>query len=445
MTQVWSHRIAYAAAWNVGLLALAGDAAGGGARVELVATGEVAGDATDKSGLTGMDPSGLAENLLGSFGSGLDLDPADGTYVAICDRGPFDGASAFRCRVQRFAIRLDEGAKRLEIDHVGTTMLTTAGGEAFVGSLSAIVPDAAGPGAAGGKIARRLDPESIRVSPGGLAEKGLWWVSDEYGPHLDLFGPDGKHVRRLGLPARYAIATPAEHYEAEMPPFNNSGRQANRGLESLAVSGDGSVLYAMTQSPLLQDGAMEGSRRAGLNIRLMELRAGAGASEGASGGAESPVRVREFLYQLDDKRNGVNELLVWDEGTLLVLERDGAKGARATTRRVYAVDLANLHAGEGASDISKIDALPQSTTPKGVRAVAKELFVDLLDPALGLAGEGMPEKIEGLAIGPVLKDGRRTLLVATDNDLLPGQATVVWLLAIGGAKGEVTQERLGRE
>jgi hypothetical protein len=41
----------------------------------------------------------------------------------------------------------------------------------------------------------------------------------------------------------------------------------------------------------------------------------------------------------------------------------------------------------------------------------------------------MPEKIEGLSFGPALADGRRTLLVSTDNDLIPENPTLVWVFA----------------
>jgi hypothetical protein len=50
--------------------------------------------------------------------------------------------------------------------------------------------------------------------------------------------------------------------------------------------------------------------------------------------------------------------------------------------------------------------------------VKKELFIDLLDPALNLAPT-IPEKLEGLAWGPDLPDGRHVLYVTSDNDLNP--------------------------
>jgi len=65
-----------------------------------------------------------------------------------------------------------------------------------------------------------------------------------------------------------------------------------------------------------------------------------------------------------------------------------------------------------------------------VRPVAKRLFLDLLDPRLGLAGPDLPGKIEGLAFGPDLADGRHLLLVSSDNDFRPGQASRLFAFAI---------------
>jgi len=64
-----------------------------------------------------------------------------------------------------------------------------------------------------------------------------------------------------------------------------------------------------------------------------------------------------------------------------------------------------------------------------VTSVKKEVFIDLLAPEYGLAGSKMPEKIEGLTFGPKLKDGRKTLLIASDNDFLIDQPTLIYVFA----------------
>ncbi len=382
-----------------------------------VATFAYPGGAMDQSGLSGTDPSGVPEALLGGFGSGIDFDPKSNTLVSICDRGPFDGVSAFKCRVQIFTMRErpQDGAAGFTFANTKTVMLTSSAGESFVGSLDKSAPGLIGPkGHEATKLPPRLDPEAIRV-----ASDGTWWISEEYGPWIDQFGSDGKHLRRIELPKRYRVQHAGNTYESELPPSNTQGRQPNRGLEGLAISSDGKTLYTMTQSPLIQDAGLDASnKRDGLLIRLLAIRVEDGVE---------PV-FREYLYQLDDKRNGINELLVTGENELLVLERDGIKGAKAKCRRVYRVDMSETSEAESQA-LAKIDALPVRGAVAGAKPLTKLLELDLLDEKHQLAGEEMPEKIEGLSFGPPLADGRRTLLISTDNDLLPDSPTVIWVFA----------------
>lgn len=405
-------------------------------RFELIGTAVVPGSAKDKSGLTGTDPSGIPEDALGAFGSGLDVVPGSATiehgvsratFVAACDRGPFDGMSAFACRAQTFTLTIDPAApreSRVRFELQATTMLASSDGKAFVGSLSAFEPSRPAP-TGDGTIPARLDPEAIRIMPPTAPSgAGTWWISDEYGPWIDQFSAEGKHLRRIQPPTKFLVPHPGESYEVEMPPGNVAGRIPNRGFESLAIAPSGSVLFAMPQSPLLQDNVLgERNRRVGLNIRLLR-------AELSPDGAGEPT-FQEFVYPLDQARNGVNDVLALDESRLLVLERDGAAGAKAELRRVYAVDLA-LGAAEGSAptDVSRIASLPRTKLPATIVPLKKTLVLDLMDPAYGLAGEAMPEKIEGLSRGPELGDGRRTLIVATDNDLIPEQATLLWVFAM---------------
>ena len=436
----------------------------GSPAIEFIAESRIAGTATDKSGLEGKDRSGVAENLLGSWGSGIDVVRAElkeniisGELIAICDRGPFDGASSFACRVQHLAFTLSLPAKgssevpSLVLSNTQTDMLK-AGETSLVGSLDAVAPtldvptwNFAGVKAEGKQPSTlspaRLDPESIRLSPAALESAGIaagtWFVSDEYGPWIDLFSPvaakGDSHTshaqlqRRLLLPARYNVQHPGATYDAEMPPANTTGRMPNRGLESLAISPDGTKLFAMTQSPLLQDGLLEGTKRVGINMRLLVI----DLTKLAKDGTVQPGATREYVYQLSHRGNGVNELLMWDDNTLLVLERCSNKGEKAKKRMLYAIDLKQLESG--ASDVSQVETLPTTELPAGVTPLAKQPWLDMLEPSLGLRGPTMPEKIEGIAKGPALPDGRRLLLESADNDLLPDQDNVVWAFAVDSA------------
>ena len=120
----------------------------------------------------------------------------------------------------------------------------------------------------------------------------------------------------------------------------------------------------------------------------------------------------------------MSEIVAVNDVEFLVIERDGKAGKLARQKKIVRIDITK------ATDISGRDSLPGFTAPEGVTAVKKEAFLDLLDPRFGLAGADFPAKIEGLAFGPDLPDGRRLLIVTTDNDLEPQQPTWIYAFAI---------------
>jgi hypothetical protein len=185
----------------------------------------------------------------------------------------------------------------------------------------------------------------------------------------------------------------------------------NKAFEGVAITPDGDKLYAVLQNPLIQDRVGTTDIKAGHNVRILEMPIGAG-------------KPRELLYPLVSASNGCNEILAVNETQFLVIERDNKAGTDAKFKKLMLIDI------QDASDISSIEALPEKKVPKGVRPVSKTTFLDLLDPAFGLAGAEFPAKIEGLAFGPDLPDGRILLLVTSDNDCKVEEPTWIWAFAI---------------
>ena len=313
----------------------------------------------------------------------------------VSDRGPADGKTAYRCRFHIVEITVNENsAAPIKVELLKTQLLSNRAGVPLIGSLKAL-PSAKDPHGI------RFDPEAIRASG-----SGRLLISDEYGPSILEFAADGRQVGAVQIPARFAVAHPASDPEAELPPKNTRGRQPNRGLESLAISPDGNTVYTLLQSPLIQDGGLDDvNKRVGTNIRLVEINRLSGVT-------------REYLYPLDRSSNGCNEIEYMAPGRFLVIERDSKPGAEAAFKQIVEIDIRQ------ASDISRIDALPSTGIPAGVTPVAKQPFLDLLDSRLKLAGETFPEKIEGIAFGPKLRDGSRLLLITSDNDFLPAPSHI---------------------
>ncbi|MDX2118535.1 MAG: esterase-like activity of phytase family protein [Planctomycetota bacterium] len=392
---------------SVSALALAALAGVARAEITLFASASVPGDAKDKSTLSGESMPGYPNDLFGSWGSAITYLWKNNLYIAVSDRGPQDGKARWQTRMHFITITPPEKAGgELKIELQDTQLLRDLRDKPFWGSSAAI--DA---GLRAKAIdARRLDPESCREG-----RDGSLWVADEYGPHIDRFDAKARRYDRIGVPDKFRIQKPNADPEKELPPSNTSGRQPNRGFEGLAINPYGSKLFAIPQSPLIQDGALnDKNERIGKNIRMLQI----GVETGDEWG-----KTAEYVYPLEDAKLGVSEILAVNSRQFLVLERDGKAGAEAKVKRLYLIDI------EGASDVSNVAALPSDALPEEIKPARKTLFLDLLDPKFNLAGADMPEKIEGLTWGPEI-DGKLSLLVTSDNDLDPKQPTRLWMFTI---------------
>jgi hypothetical protein len=393
------------------------------ADIVYLGVGALPGTTLDQSGLTQPllnNATGAVEmphNRAGGWGSAIAYTGAGDRYIVTPDRGPADGATSYIDRFYELDVRVTQGAGgawSVTPNLVGTQLMRS-GGDFFTGSSAAIANGL------------RFDPEGVAVSGSGRTI----FVSDEYGPFIYEFDrATGQRVRTIELPAKFKIANPSPTAATELT-GNTSGRQANRGMEGLTISPDGTKLYGIMQSPLIQDGALSGTTRVGQNNRLVEIDLATG-------------KTREFVYQMEIPAGstttnlGVSEILAINDHQFLVLERDGRGFGRenpnttanprscttagagcndARFKRVYQIDLA------GATDVSNIASLPTLGLPGGVTAVSKSLFFDVLAKT-GLNAFQFPEKLEGLAWGPSLPDGRLLLLLTVDNDFadfVPGE------------------------
>ena len=361
----------------------------------------VSGVATDLSNQAGSLEGGSPANRLGSHGSGIAWLGTGTGYAMIPDRGPADGATSYRCRFHLFDIVIDEqSAPVVKATLRETVLLTHRTGQPLIGSSAAFA-------AAKSAQGLRFDPEAIRTDG-----RGSFFVSDEYGPSVFEFDAHGQQIGELPVPARYGISKPAANPDEELPPANTSGRYPNKGMECLAISADGETLFGLMQGPLFQDGALDANnKRVGRNLRLLEVQRRTGTT-------------REFVYPLEHPDNGCSEIEAMAPGRFLVLERDGKPGTSGSIKHLYEIDLRE------ATDISRVDSLPATGLPAGVRAVTKRLFLDLLDPKWGLVGEAFPAKIEGITFGPRLNEDSRLLLISSDNDFKPEEASCLFAFAV---------------
>jgi hypothetical protein len=401
-------------------LAMLGAFAPAQAEIRLIAVGTLPGDARDLSGLSAPLENGVPGDLLGGLGSGLAW--AGGTtFLALPDRGPnatpwntaVDDTASFVPRFHTLSLALTPSDGALPYTLTPTLQATT-----LLFSRDALTYGPVTP--VGNKkkkfyfsgrsdnidatqnslnpLNARLDPEGIRVSRTGQKV----YISDEYGPYVYEFNRDtGKRTRVFSLPDMFGVTQLAATGDAEKS-GNSQGRVANKGMEGLAISPDGTTLFGFMQSPLIQDGGDGGRAN---RIVTIDINSGA---------------VHQYAYDnfiaANNKAYNSSEILALNSHELLVLERDGkglGDGSVAVVKQLWKVDLA------GAQDVSGLSGAA------ALLAVApvKTRFMDIKTVlnAAGYADTQIPAKLEGIAFGEdVVVDGviKHTLYLANDNDFL---------------------------
>jgi hypothetical protein len=439
--------------WLVGLTALILGAAGGATMsaqdpgISLIGIGGISGDALDKSGLAGTpicqkdSPSNCIDQAtLGGLGSAVTYTGFDHLFLATPDRGPFDGRTTvpYLDRIHVFQIKVNEQAAFPNITTrlLDTTLLKDEKNRNLVGDAYAF--NTASP-----KDTLRFDPEGLAV---GIF--GTFFVSDEYGPYITEFAPNGRQLRQIRVPEKFLLDPASGHPSGDVdaggnsvelqPGFNVLGRQANRGMEGLTITPNGRYLVGIMQNALLQDHGINPTTigRVGINNRILVIDLLTG-------------RTFEYVYVMEavNQGRGVNDILAINDHEFLVLERDNRsltptppnESQSPNFKRIYKIDLAK----PGLTDVSDVAELPQGALPSSITPVDKTLFLDLLDPTYKVSPtqtvkDVIAEKIEGLAWGPKLKDGRHLLYVFSDNDLFPGLPTQIYAFAVNGAAAGIT-------
>jgi 3-phytase len=133
----------------------------------------------------------------------------------------------------------------------------------------------------------------------------------------------------------------------------------------------------------------------------------------------------EFAYRVEPvegappagafRVNGLSDLVALSADRLLALERQYVAGL-GNGARLYLVTLA------GATEVSGLEGLGRS----GVAFAGKRRVADL-------GGLGFPlDNLEGMAFGPRLADGRRLLVLVSDDNFSPDQRTQVVAIAVDG-------------
>src|SRR4029079_3802359 len=216
---------------------------------------------------------------------------------------------------------------------------------------------------------RGIDAEGLVV-----LSDGSFWIGEENAPSLAHFGADGRMIVRR-VPAATADDSAGAPYETVGSlPAIIAKRQANRGIEAVAVSPDERLLSLMMKTPLANPdpAAFQKAR----NTRLFKL-------------DRATMRVvGEYVYTLDDPQSfrrdpsskqrdpRISEMMAVGLDRLIVDERT------ELTTKLYEVELASATniAGSRWDDAATRPTLEQSDAAAvGIVPLKKALRFDTAD------------------------------------------------------------------
>lgn len=444
----------------------------GGVRIVnegLVGVGRLSGANVDKFGETQGAASGLAIT-----GWAYDGNQFSGKFQVLPDRGYGDGTSNYAARLHEVAFTFTpyygagpvtqtqvspvyEDSTKFTYQDGATVKFTTglnpdtANGVAgsrtgtLFGQTVGIATAANGPGGAEESLLS-MDAEAVH-----LFDDGSGFISDEYGTYIARFDADKKITGITQLPAAAQPFRPAgtPNFDSTTAPVR--GRRNNQGLEGMAVTPDGTRLFALLQSATVQD-TDDSKQQTRNNARLFVY-------DIVGSNRETPVIVGEYvvkLPQIDLNSDGSgadgtaaqSEIVALGHSSFLMLPRDGnglgkLNSAPILFKSVQLVDFASATNILGQYDGigEQITITPGVLRPE-IQAAATAEVINMLQPD-DLAKFGLNtmipadvntlnEKIEGMALVPDLSTEQANdffLFVANDNDF---QSPDVRMLSASG-------------
>jgi len=360
------------------------------AAVAAAAAGGVAANASDGAKPPGLQFLGQAIVQTGTTFAGttvgglssITYDPARGVFYSLSDdQSQLDPARFYTLRVDLSDGRLDDG----DVRFLGVTTLLAPDGQPYA-PVS-------------------LDPEGLTLTKSGelvVTSEGI--AARGISPWVRQYALDGTFLGDLPVP------------DAFQPTSAVRGVRQNLAFEAAAVAPDGRHLFVGMEGALAQDGPVAtltgGSASRILRYNLATRRLDRQYVYVTDPIAEAPVPATAFAV------SGLVELLPFNDEFMLSMERSFSVGAPGTgnTIKLYSV------AFPGADDVNGVDSLAGSLG--SVRPVQKTLLLDLRTLGIPL------DNVEGMTIGPSLPDGRRSLVLVSDNNFAASQFTQFLLFAL---------------
>jgi hypothetical protein len=301
-------------------------------------------------------------------------------------RGVFYVISDDQVNARFYTLRIGVGGGAPAVQILAVTMLRDASGQPFA-PLS-------------------LDPEGLALTKDDtLVITSEGFANRLIDPWVREFGLDGRQLDSLPVPSAFLPNA-----------AGTRGVRQNLGFESAGTPPSGRFLFTGTEAALVQDGPPAtvgaGSPARILRYNLQQQRLDRQYVYWTDPIAEPPVPATQFAV------NGLVELLPLNNQFLLAMERSFSVGAPGTGNTIKLYDVAL----PGADDVNGFDSL--ALLLGSIEPVEKTLLLDL--DVLGIP----LDNIEGMTFGPDLPDGRRSLILVSDNNFSPAAFTQFLLFAI---------------
>jgi hypothetical protein len=323
--------------------------------------------------------------------SSIDYNPEEDLYYLICDdRSDINPARFYTAKIWLREYGIDT------VQLVSVQTLLQANGQPFPNRKQDSL--------------RTPDPEALRYNP---TNQTIVWSSEGErivrsgrkllaDPFIAIASKEGKLLDTFPMPPNLRMA------ETEIGPRQNGV------LEGLAFANNYKTLFASVEEPLYEDGPRAGLKDTTGWIRIIKY--------------DVPSRqpVAQYAYQIDPVVqepisrgtfivNGVPDILALNDQQLLVTERSFSTGRLTCNVRIYLAEL------DDAENIAGMASLAQ-TPPK--RPVRKKLLLNM--DTLGR----WVDNVEGVTFGPRLPNGKRSLLLVTDDNFASFEKTQIFLFEV---------------
>lgn len=231
-----------------------------------------------------------------------------------------------------------------------------------------------------------LDSDSYTLSSEGS-------VKNSRDPFIAEVDPKGRILGLYDLPSCF-------------DPGKKTGPRNNGVFEGLDVAYDGDGIWAATELPLKEDGKAPRVTGTFSPVRFTYF------------DRNSKKATRQFAYPLDRLRkfpllpygiNGVTAILEYEENQFLVLERGFSAGYGKHGFRVL------LYHADARNADSTLDIHQLKNHKRDLSLARKQLLFDFNSIRKKLTRRSV-DNLEGMALGPRLPNGNRTLVLIADNN-----------------------------